>query len=166
MFSSPSRGFLPCPVRRRLLGIVSALVSGPAWGGAALFGLPCHDLKTSLHQIPTVISAVNHEWLDADGENGILGSCLAWVNRRDIEQAARAAKARKISGRRRFVDPVTSDRDYSKDELEFMFAMYEYKRESGRMFPTWSEVLEVIRELGYEKLPASSETERCDLDAC
>jgi hypothetical protein len=32
-----------------------------------------------------------------------------------------------------------------------MQAMQEYKKRSGRMFPTWSEVLEVLRELGYEK---------------
>ena len=33
-----------------------------------------------------------------------------------------------------------------------MLAMNEYKHKSGRMFPTWSEVLEVLRSLGYEKL--------------
>ena len=32
-----------------------------------------------------------------------------------------------------------------------MRAMQEYKAKSGRMFPTWSEVLEVLRALGYEK---------------
>lgn len=36
-------------------------------------------------------------------------------------------------------------------ELEFLNAMQEYKRTSGRMFPTWSEVLEVLKNLGYEK---------------
>ena len=35
--------------------------------------------------------------------------------------------------------------------MEFMLAMNEYKQQSGRMFPTWSEVLEVLRGLGYEK---------------
>jgi hypothetical protein len=34
-----------------------------------------------------------------------------------------------------------------------MMAMNHYKRSSGRMFPTWSEVLEVLRGLGYEKVP-------------
>ena len=29
--------------------------------------------------------------------------------------------------------------------------MQDYKKQSGRMFPTWSEVLEVIKLLGYEK---------------
>jgi hypothetical protein len=35
--------------------------------------------------------------------------------------------------------------------MEFMHAMQEYKYKSGRMFPTWSEVLEVLRNLGYQK---------------
>jgi hypothetical protein len=78
----------------------------------------------------------------------------AWTNRRATEQASRAAHARKNSGRRRFVDPTTSEREYTKAEVEFMLAMKEYKQRSGRMFPTWSEVLEVLRELGYEKVGA------------
>ena len=75
----------------------------------------------------------------------------AWTNRRATEQATRAAHARKKSGRRRFVDPTTSEREYTKAEIEFMLAMKEYKQRSGRMFPTWSEVLEVpCAELGYD----------------
>ena len=33
-----------------------------------------------------------------------------------------------------------------------MRAMQRYKQTSGRMFPTWSEVLEVLKSLGYEKV--------------
>jgi hypothetical protein len=29
--------------------------------------------------------------------------------------------------------------------------MQAYKQSSGRMFPTWSEVLEVLQGLGYQK---------------
>jgi hypothetical protein len=54
--------------------------------------------------------------------------------------------------RRRQIDPTTCERDYSVEEVEFMNAMDEYKRKSGRMFPTCSEVLEVIRGLGYTRL--------------
>jgi hypothetical protein len=74
-----------------------------------------------------------------------------WSNRRATEQATRAAMARQVSGRRRFVDPTTCERDYTEAEMEFMLAMNAYKQQSGRMFPTWSEVLEVLRSLGYEK---------------
>lgn len=54
--------------------------------------------------------------------------------------------------RRRQIDPTTCERDYSNEEVEFMNAMDEYKRKNGRMFPTCSEVLEVIRNLGYVRL--------------
>ncbi len=74
-----------------------------------------------------------------------------WTDRRASAQALRAAQARHVSGRRRFVDPATCERDYSNSEMEFLQAMQDYKKSSGRMFPTWSEVLEVIKKLGYEK---------------
>ncbi|MHB8896735.1 MAG: hypothetical protein ACYC99_16390 [Candidatus Geothermincolia bacterium] len=67
------------------------------------------------------------------------------------ERQRRAAAARNASGRRRFVDPTTSEQDYSAAELEFMFAIQAYKASSGRNFPTWSEVLEVLVDLGYRK---------------
>jgi hypothetical protein len=73
-------------------------------------------------------------------------------------RAIHAARARATSGRRRFVDPTTCERDYSAAELEFMWAMHEYKGRTGRQFPTWSEVLEVLAGLGYSKpCDASSE---------
>jgi len=67
-------------------------------------------------------------------------------------RASHAARTRAVSGRRRFVDPTTCERDYSTAELEFMQAMQEYKQSSGRKFPTWSEVLEVLQGIGYRKL--------------
>jgi hypothetical protein len=62
----------------------------------------------------------------------------------------RIGDRRKVE-RRKLIDPTTCERDYSMDEIEFMRAMDEYKRKNGRMFPTWSEVLEVVRSLGYVK---------------
>lgn len=55
------------------------------------------------------------------------------------------------NARRRQIDPTTCEREYSEAELEFMRAMDEYKRHSGRMFPTCSEILEVLAGLGYQK---------------
>jgi hypothetical protein len=71
---------------------------------------------------------------------------------------APALERRKKVQRRRQIDPTTCERDYSIEEVEFMNAMDEYKRKSGRMFPTCSEVLEVIRNLGYVKLSLSERT--------
>ncbi len=91
--------------------------------------------------------------------SGVDSADDAWTNRRATEQATRAANARQVSGRRRFVDPTTSERNYSDAEMEFMLAMNEYKRTSGRMFPTWSEVLEVLQGLGYQKVDERELTE-------
>lgn len=43
------------------------------------------------------------------------------------------------------------DRDVVPEEVEFQRAMQEYKQRSGRAFPTWCEVLEVLRSLGYRR---------------
>lgn len=61
-------------------------------------------------------------------------------------------ESRRKKQRRRHIDPTTCERDYSDPEIEFMRAMDDYKRDAGRMFPTCSEVLEVIRSLGYYQL--------------
>ena len=76
-------------------------------------------------------------------------------DRRDeepMESTSPILERRQKVQRRRQIDPTTCERDYSVDEVEFMNAMDEYKRTSGRMFPTCSEVLEVIRDLGYIRL--------------
>jgi hypothetical protein len=70
----------------------------------------------------------------------------------DRRRAANAAAKRAASERRRLIDPTTCERDYTDDESEFMKAMDRYKRENRRPFPTWSEVLEVLRALGYRKV--------------
>ncbi len=58
---------------------------------------------------------------------------------------------RRRKQRRRQIDPTTCERDYNDEEIRFMRAMDDYKRDSGRMFPTCSEILEVVRSLGYIK---------------
>lgn len=69
----------------------------------------------------------------------------------EFQVPVRQESPRRKVERRKMIDPTTCERDYSLDEVEFMKAMDDYKRKSGRMFPTWSEVLEVVRGLGYEK---------------
>jgi hypothetical protein len=59
---------------------------------------------------------------------------------------------RRKAERRRQVDPTTCERDYTDEEICFMKAMDQYKRDNRRPFPTWSEVLEVLRALGYRKV--------------
>lgn len=67
---------------------------------------------------------------------------------RSARAAGRPAAA---PARRRRVDPTTCERDYTADEVEFMQAVERYKRCTGRAFPTCSELLEVVRSLGYRR---------------
>lgn len=68
-----------------------------------------------------------------------------------VAKERRQSERRKVQ-RRRQIDPTTCERDYSQVEIEFMQALDAYKRASGRMFPTCSEILEVIAALGYARL--------------
>lgn len=49
--------------------------------------------------------------------------------------------------------PVTAPKpsDMETDVLEFIQAIDDYKRAEGRPFPTWSEILDIVKELGYER---------------
>lgn len=93
-------------------------------------------------------------------KNSKAGDELVTIDRRRGQQrsedkgdaAAPPLERRAKVQRRRQIDPTTCERDYSFEEVEFMNAMDEYKRTSGRMFPTCSEVLEVIRTLGYVQI--------------
>lgn len=71
-----------------------------------------------------------------------------------VEAPKPKLERREKVNRRRQIDPTTCERDYSDSEVEFMNALDAYKRRSGRMFPTCSEVLEVIRDMGYVQLSA------------
>ena len=58
----------------------------------------------------------------------------------------------KTSAKKKRVNPATSDRHYSLDEVEFMNALAEFKRASGRVFPSCTEILDILHKLGYEKV--------------
>lgn len=70
-----------------------------------------------------------------------------------VAQERRKDDRRRVQ-RRRQIDPTTCERDYSGEEIEFMQALDAYKRASGRMFPTCSEILEVIYGMGYRRVAA------------
>ena len=56
-------------------------------------------------------------------------------------------------GRRRSSDRKSAEEGHMSDEqFEFLMAIDEYKRKNTRPFPTWTEVLEVIKALGYRKV--------------
>ncbi len=60
---------------------------------------------------------------------------------------------RRGPGRRRSEDRKAAEEGQMSDEqFEFVMAIDEYKRANARPFPTWTEVLEVIKALGYRRV--------------
>ena len=56
-------------------------------------------------------------------------------------------------GRRRTDDRKAAEEGNMSDEqFEFLMAIDDYKRDNDRPFPTWTEVLEIIKALGYRKV--------------
>ena len=60
---------------------------------------------------------------------------------------------RRGPGRRRSDERKSAEEgEMSDEQFEFLMAIDEYKRKNTRPFPTWTEVLEVIKALGYRKV--------------
>ena len=53
----------------------------------------------------------------------------------------------------------------SDEQFQFLMAIDEYKRLNTRPFPTWTEVLEVIKALGYRKVAAPRSLVSCREDS-
>jgi hypothetical protein len=60
---------------------------------------------------------------------------------------------RRGPGRRLTNERKAAEQGHMSDEqFEFLMAIDEYKRRNARPFPTWTEVLEVIKALGYRRV--------------
>ena len=65
---------------------------------------------------------------------------------------------RRGPGRRRSdLRRAAEEGEMTDEQLEFIMAIDEYKRVNNRPFPTWTEVLEVIKLLGYRKVAERAE---------
>ncbi len=69
---------------------------------------------------------------------------------------------RRGPGKRRSDDRRTAEEGQMSDEqFEFLMAINEYKKANSRPFPTWTEVLEVMKALGYRKVAEPSALAEC-----
>ena len=60
---------------------------------------------------------------------------------------------RRGPGRRRSDERKSAEEGQMSDEqFEFLMAIDTYKRQNATPFPTWTEVLEVIKALGYRRV--------------
>ncbi len=68
---------------------------------------------------------------------------------------------RRGPGRRLADDRKSAEEGQMSDEqFDFLMAIDEYKRKNSRPFPTWTEVLDVIKALGYRKVAEPQSLER------
>jgi hypothetical protein len=76
---------------------------------------------------------------------------LAAKTKKASKKASKTA-AKKSSGKGA-KKPIRKSPDTEVDEevLDFIAAIDAYKKEKNRPFPNWSEVLLVLKELGYKK---------------
>jgi len=62
---------------------------------------------------------------------------------------------RRGPGRRRSDDRKAAEEgEMTSEQFEFCMAIDTYKRVNKKLFPTWTEVLEVMTQLGYRKIEA------------
>lgn len=73
--------------------------------------------------------------------------------RRNVIDRRAGLERRRGPGRRRSDERRAAEEgEMTDDQFEFIMAIDQYKRLNKRPFPTWTEVLEVIRALGYRKV--------------
>lgn len=74
-------------------------------------------------------------------------------NRRNVVDRRLGLDRRRGPGRRRSEERKSAEEGHMTDEqFEFLMAIDEYKRMNSRPFPTWTEVLELVKALGYRKV--------------
>jgi hypothetical protein len=54
--------------------------------------------------------------------------------------------------RRDFERKSAEEGEMTDEQFEFLMAIDQYKRQNNRPFPTWTEVLDVIKAIGYRKV--------------
>lgn len=75
------------------------------------------------------------------------------TERRDVVDRRMGLDRRRGPGRRRSDDRRAAEEGEMTDEqFAFIMALNEYKSVNKRPFPTWTEVLDVIKALGYRKV--------------
>lgn len=79
------------------------------------------------------------------------------VVKRSAKHAAKKPRLANVKKSRRG-DPLTTTPDYDADEVEFLKAVDEYKRRKGRPFPSNSEILGVLKKLGWKKVNNDDDT--------
>jgi len=74
-------------------------------------------------------------------------------DRRESVDRRSGLDRRRGPGRRRSDDRRSAEEgEMTEDQFEFVMAINEYKNVNRRPFPTWTEILDVMKALGYRKV--------------
>ena len=88
-------------------------------------------------------------------ESGYTGPERRVAERRvDTGLERRRGPGRRLSDDRR----AAEEGEMTPQQFEFVMAIETYKKVNKRMYPTWTEVLEVIQQLGYRKVASRAIT--------
>ena len=73
--------------------------------------------------------------------------------RRVGERRDTGLERRRGPGRRRSDERKSAEEgEMNSEQFEFVMAIETYKRLNRRLYPTWTEILEIVRQLGYRKV--------------
>ena len=94
----------------------------------------------------------NSEEQSSDREGSVVDRRLG-VDRRDVSPASPSNLERRRGPGRRLTDFVKSaeEGEMSREQYTFLLAIDVFKRVNHKTFPSWTDVLEVVRKLGYRK---------------
>ena len=76
------------------------------------------------------------------------------LNRRVLDIGSPTGlERRRGPGRRRSDDRKAAEEgEMTNEQFEFVMAIETYKKVNRKMYPTWTEILEIVRQLGYRKV--------------
>lgn len=81
-------------------------------------------------------------------ESGYAGPERRVAERRDTGLERRRGPGRRLSDDRRSAE----EGEMTPEQFEFVMAIETFKKVNKRLYPTWTEVLEVVQQLGYRKV--------------
>jgi len=100
-----------------------------------------------------------NEVIEVEEYNADLDSCYAKARQQTAERRASTSDRRLNFDRRRGPGVRRSDDRRAAEEgqmtdeqLAFVMAVDQYKKQNNKPFPSWTEVLEVVKTLGYRKV--------------
>ena len=75
------------------------------------------------------------------------------LDRRNLEDASPSNRERRRGPGRRLTDFIKSaeEGEMNREQYLFLLAIDTFKRVNHKTFPSWTDVLEIIRKLGYRK---------------